>query len=234
VFLLDVMGGAGAMWGCLEIGGYRVNYPKNCHEVITYKKADGSMATFEGINGAWGIQYENCGNTYSESRIICAFVFFLCCMSWQRLIPSVHWTEHTHPQSCCGLNMEFLCRTFLLEVMGGAGALWGFSEICGRSGASLRLGWGDKYFGQNSFDFWRGWSLAVFILCFVRWVMIRFIPGPPDGWNGYEKKQPPQSIEMFSQFDDKEINTMQFDNTEINTMQFDNKEINSVIIDRKL
>jgi len=200
VFLLDVMGGAGAMWGCLEIGGYRVNYPPNCHDVTEYRKADGSMGTFQGINGAWGIQYDHCGNTYTESRIICAFVFVICAMSWQRLIPSLYYNQFPNSKPCCGWNLEFLTRTFLLEVMGGAGALWGFSEICGRSSFSLRLGWGDIYFGQKSFDFWRFCCLIVFILCLARWILIRFIPGPPDGWNGYVVKGP-KTAEMTSQSD---------------------------------
>jgi len=184
VFLLDVMGGAGAMWGCLEIAGYRVNYPKDCHEVQTYRKADYSVGTFEGVGGAWGIQYEYCGNTYSECRIICAFVFVLCALSWQRLVPAMYF-QVAPEKPFFGLNLEFYSRTFLLEVMGGAGALWGFSEICGRSSASLRLGWGDIYFGQRSFDFWRICCLITFILCSIRWVMLRLIPGPPDGWNNY-------------------------------------------------
>jgi len=195
VFLLDVMGGAGAMWGCLEIGGYRVNYPKDCHEVRTYRKADGSYGNFTGVGGAWGIQYEYCGNTYSESRIICAVVFFFCALSWQRLIPAMFF-QAAPEKPCFGLNLEFYTRTFLLEVMGGAGALWGFSEICGRSSASLRLGWDDIYFGQRSFDFWRICCLITFILCFARWTLIRFIPGPPDGWNGYDTHSRKSDLEM--------------------------------------
>jgi len=187
VFLLDVMGGAGAMWGCLEIAGYRVNYPADCHKPREYRKADYTTSTFVGVGGAWGIQFANCGNTYSECRIICAVVFVLCAMSWQRLIPAMHF-QVAPEQPCCGLNLEFFFRTFLLEVMGGAGALWGFSEICGRSSASLRLGWDDKYFGQRSFDFWRGCCLITFVLCFIRWVNLRLIPGPPDGWNNYVTK----------------------------------------------
>jgi len=169
VFLLDVMGGAGAMWGCLEIGGFRVNYPSNCDE---YQEELG----FQGIDNAWGPQYSSCGATYPESRIICAVVFVLCALSWQKCIP--------YGPSCCGRYAEFLLRTFLLEVMGGAGALWGFSEICGRSGHSLRLGWGDKYFGQKSFDFWRVMCTITFVLCLIRWLSIRVTRGPPLGWNG--------------------------------------------------
>jgi len=171
VFLLDVMGGAGAMWGCLEIGGYRVNYPTNCKDY-------NEELDFQRINGAWGPQYSFCGNTYMESRIICGVVFVICAMSWQKLFP--------YGPSFCGRNAEFLLRTFLLEVMGGAGALWGFSEICGRSGHSLRLGWGDKYFGQPSFDFWRICCAVTFFLCLIRWVSIRVLRGPPLGWNGHK------------------------------------------------
>jgi len=58
---------------------------------------------------------------------------------------------------------------FVLEVLGGAGALWGLSEILGPSGYSCRLGWGDMFFGQESFDFWRKWCLLLFVLCSGRW-----------------------------------------------------------------
>jgi len=208
VFLLDVMGGGGAMWGCLEIAGYRVNYPKNCHDVTIYRKADYTFANFTGINGAWGVQYNHCGNTYMESRIICAITFVLCGLSWQRLIPAMFF-QAAPEKPCFGLNLEFYTRTFLLEIMGGAGALWGFSEICGRSSASLRLGWGDIYFGQNSFDFWRAWCLAVFILCFYRWMVLRFLPGPPPGWNGYTgKTTQPTNIELTAYIEEqKKVDT---------------------------
>merc|ERR1719283_842411 len=51
VFLLDVMGGAGAMWGCLEIAGYRVNYPDNCQVKEVFP---------DGIDDAWGPQFSYC------------------------------------------------------------------------------------------------------------------------------------------------------------------------------
>jgi len=184
VFLLDVMGGAGAMWGCLEIAGYRVHYPSNCHEVQVRAWGD-----FQGIGNAWGPQYESCANTIVNSRYICAAVFVLCAMSWQKLIPS--------GPSCLGTYAEFLLRTFLLEVMGGAGALWGFSEICGRDGHSLRLSWGDIYFGQESCDLWRILCSITFLLCFIRWLIIRVQRGPPAGWNGHKISESERdSVEM--------------------------------------
>jgi len=186
VFLLDVMGGAGAMWGCLEIAGYRVHYPKDCHDV-----QERDWGSFQGVGNAWGIQYSHCGNTIVNSRYICMVVFVLCAMSWQKLIPS--------GSSWCGKNAEFLLRTFLLEVMGGAGALWGFSEICGRAGHSLRLSWGDIYFGQESCDFWRILCLITFLLCLVRWLIIRVKRGPPPGWNGHKVDKPGLASTEFNE-----------------------------------
>ena len=73
-----------------------------------------------------------------------------------------------------------LVSTFVLDVCGGAGALWGASEVAGPAGNSLRLGWGDEKFGQESFDFWRVLCSIVFLLCFVRWVCQHFLyPGDP-------------------------------------------------------
>lgn len=165
VFLLDVLGGAGAMWGCLEIGGYRSNYPVNCHDIT-----DSPQGRFQGIGGSWGPpgQYESCAATFHDSRIVCAPIFILCWMAWQKVIVG---------------NASFYLRTYLLQVMGGAGALWGFSEICGEAGDSLRYGWGDVYFGQKSFDYWRVCCGVVFIFCNIRWICVCLIPGPPEGWN---------------------------------------------------
>lgn len=42
LFVLQVLGGAGAWWGVSEIAGLRVNYPADCH---------GSK--YDGVDGAW-------------------------------------------------------------------------------------------------------------------------------------------------------------------------------------
>lgn len=166
VFLLDVLGGAGAMWGCLEIAGYRANYPANCHDVDVVSP----QGTFTGIGGSWGPpgRYDECAATFPQSRIVCAPVFILCWLAWQKLLVG---------------DVTFYLRTFLLQVMGGAGALWGFSEICGKAGDSFRYGWGDIYYGQKSFDFWRVCCGITFVACTIRWIFVCAIPGPPADWN---------------------------------------------------
>ena len=69
-------------------------------------------------------------------------------------------------------RMSIWCvSTFVLEVMGGAGALWGAAEVVGSSGHSLRRGWGDEHFGQPSFDLWRYLCAVTFALCLVRWAL---------------------------------------------------------------
>merc|ERR1711879_590017 len=61
-----------------------------------------------------------------------------------------------------------------MGVAGGAGAVWGVSEVAGPSGYSLRLGWGDHKFGQRSYDQWRWPCGVVFLLCFLRWACVRY------------------------------------------------------------
>ena len=46
--------------------------------------------------------------------------------------------------------------TFLLNVMGGCGAVWGYSEA-----AAVRA-------GENN-DWWRVWSVVVGVLCAIHW-----------------------------------------------------------------
>ncbi|KAK7241048.1 hypothetical protein SO694_00053052 [Aureococcus anophagefferens] len=65
--------------------------------------------------------------------------------------------------------------TFVLDVGGGAGALWGAAEVC-----YLRRGWGDARYGQPSFDFWRYWCAATFVLCFGRWATSELAPPQKD------------------------------------------------------
>ena len=69
---------------------------------------------------------------------------------------------------CCAYRCA---TTFVLEVMGGAASLWSAGEMAGPAGRSLRRGWGDHHFGQPSSEIWRCLCLAVFVLCFVRWLV---------------------------------------------------------------
>ena len=143
-FLLEVLGGAGAVWGVLEICGYRVNYPRDCH-------------TQGGVGDAWAPGYGACANTYATSRVLTlvALVWFI--MRWKKVeLPIVVGRETWSDGPPLG--------TFVLEVCGGAGAVWGSSEV-----ATLRKGWGDRLYGQPSFDFWRVCCAITFALCFVRW-----------------------------------------------------------------
>lgn len=171
-FLLEVVGGTSAMWGVLEIVGVRVNYPDNCHDsqvfgggwLLGVSRAEAN--TFHGINGAWGPGYETCSNTYWQCRLVCLIVLVWMLLRWS--------SASTQGGRIAMFN--FYCGTFLLEVLGGAGALWGFAEVAGPGGASARLGWGDIFYGQRSFDFWRRWCGLIFLLCLVRWITTRVIP----------------------------------------------------------
>lgn len=153
--VLQVFGGVGAAWGMLEMLGLRTNYPVNCHQP---QVAEG--ATFTGIAAAWGPGFSTCRNTYPESRIFCSFVGLWMLLRFAGYLPT----------GAAG-RFEANLTTFLLEVCGGAGALWGVTEVAGPAGYSLRLGWGDKNFGQPSFDFWRIFCAATFMLCGVRVLM---------------------------------------------------------------
>jgi hypothetical protein len=108
--------------------------------------------------------------------IVSFFVYFAVWWSRQRI-------ELWHTMSARWRTALQLFSTFVLEVMGGAGAVWGASEIAGPAGYSLRLGWGDTHFGQPSFDFWRIWCAVVFGLCLVRWARTQLMqlrkPQPP-------------------------------------------------------
>jgi len=66
--LLQVVGGAGAVWGILEIVGLRVNYPASCMEMQPWGNSS--------VGGAWAPGYSTCRNTFTECRIITG-VFFL-------------------------------------------------------------------------------------------------------------------------------------------------------------
>eukprot|EP01065_Artemidia_motanka_P043499 TRINITY_DN6036_c2_g2_i2.p1 TRINITY_DN6036_c2_g2~~TRINITY_DN6036_c2_g2_i2.p1 ORF type:complete len:255 (+),score=37.76 TRINITY_DN6036_c2_g2_i2:102-866(+) len=156
-FVLEVLGGCGAMWGILEIVGLRVNYPSDCH----IPRTTGRHGSFQGVDGAWAPGYGSCRNTYFESRLVCMVFLIYFGLRWGNLLPSGRKFK----------TADRMLGTFILEVVGGAGAVWGVSEVCGPAGKSLRLGWGDKYFGQPSFDVWRIVCGGVLLLCALRWVL---------------------------------------------------------------
>jgi hypothetical protein len=151
--------------------GLRVNYPEDCHA-----EQLGSTGPYTGTGNAWAPGYETCQNTLLPWRLACVVVFFAFFFRWQ--------SDNLHvilPQACVSKAdtrlvtfIKFLhlhVCTFVLEVLGGAGAVWGASEIVGPAGHSLRLGWGDEGFGQESFDSWRWICLATFSTCLLRWAM---------------------------------------------------------------
>jgi len=162
--LLEVFGASGAIWGVAEIVGLRVNYPSNCHE--PQFGSTGAMLNhvstgiFVGPGKAWAPGYIACRNTCTFWRAACAIVFFAFLFRWNRFVPQ-------HPLARL---VDLHGATFVLDVLGGVGAVWGCSEVFGPGGYSLRLGWGDINFGQPSFDFWRIVSAFVFVVCLWSWV----------------------------------------------------------------
>ena len=164
-FLLQVCGAAGAIWGVAEILGLRVNYPLNCHE-----PQQGNTGTFfnhvltgefTGPGRSWAPGYGTCQNTYLLWRVLCGVVFLLFLCRWNRLVP----------RNAVVKFLDLHVATFVLDVLGGAGAIWGCSEVFGPGGHSLRLGWGDVNFGQPTFDFWRIACSPIFCLCLFAWAL---------------------------------------------------------------
>jgi len=157
-FLLQVLGAAGAIWGIAEILGLRVNYPEQCKGLQVYDgfgaPASLDAGVFEGPGDSWSPFFESCGNTYLHWRVVCSVVFLLFVARWNRIVP----------KGRVGVILDIHVATFVLDVVGGAGAIWGVSEV-----ATLRLGWGDLYFGQPSFDFWRIACAPFFMICLFAW-----------------------------------------------------------------
>lgn len=163
-FLLQVCGAAGAIWGAAEMLGLRINYPEDCHE-----EQQSLGGPFVGPGNAWAPGYDTCQNTYQFWTYVCGVVFVIFFVRWNGDFPK--WLKSGNQRRSIFHFFHLHVCTFVLEVMGGAGAVWGASEIIGPSGSSLRLGWGDKNYGQESFDFWRWVCLVTFCLCFLRWAM---------------------------------------------------------------
>eukprot|EP00927_Polykrikos_kofoidii_P058493 TRINITY_DN5303_c0_g1_i2.p2 TRINITY_DN5303_c0_g1~~TRINITY_DN5303_c0_g1_i2.p2 ORF type:complete len:310 (-),score=39.73 TRINITY_DN5303_c0_g1_i2:403-1269(-) len=157
-FLLQVLGAAGAIWGIAEICGLRVNYPEHCQDFQSYDGFGGparpDAGVFQGSGESWSPGYDSCSNTYTFWRSVCTVVFLVFLLRWNQLVPKG------------GLSraLDTHAATFVLDVVGGAGAVWGASEIL-----TLRLGWGDVYFGQPSFDIWRCVCAPFFLICLFSW-----------------------------------------------------------------
>lgn len=160
-FLLQVLGGAGAVWGFTEILGVRTNYPPDCHDPFKYN----------GIGSAWGPGYATCQNTYKQWRFITMFFFYWFFLWWQDIhllfLRALPFKGREIVKRFC-----VIFSTFILQVIGAAGAVWGVAEVFGSQGHSLRLGWGQTHFGQETYDYWRYWAAVTFLLFLVRWVVV--------------------------------------------------------------
>ena len=79
------------------------------------------------------------------------------CLNRAKLSKREQFTLITHP-AFFGLLQEFVAK-LVLEVFGGGGAMWGFSEVCG-----LRTK------RPESIHFWRSVSITVAALFCLRWL----------------------------------------------------------------
>ena len=181
-FVLEVLGGAGACWGLLEMLGLRTNYPAvTCHDTKRYPG---------GAGNAWAPGFAHCQGTYFECRIVTGAFFLIFLGDWVRAqvqasgLVAQKTTKAGRPRSVLSnvldsggrrqpwqqalLTLLRLGKVFTLEVVGAAGAVWGCAEVAGTSGHSLRLGWGDRFFGQPSFDQWRIVCALTFALFLMR------------------------------------------------------------------
>ena len=168
IFLLEVLGGAGAVWGASEIVGLRTKYPLDCHE-----------APFNGVGDETNFfhpGFDSCSNTYLLWRVITCIILFLF-FSRYVIMSKEGYNRQRQPLLGGSINgstntdsavreIERLVSTFVLEVLGGCGAVWGASEIVG-----LRKGWSDEYFGQPSMQWWRFWVMPpTFLFCLCMWM----------------------------------------------------------------
>ena len=145
-FLLTVMGGVGAVWGTSEIAGLRLNYPSDCQRIP--------------VHAYWAPGYATCSNTYLFWRIFCCFIAIFFFIFWQR-------NEMLATRSCMRSRPTEILSSFVLDVMGAAGAVWGSAEVF-----FLRAGWTDSHFGQDSFCTWRLVCIPVLLLALLRWCII--------------------------------------------------------------
>ena len=168
------------MWGFVELLGLRVHYPETCQgqQLVSIFDDDalGPITTpwFVGVDGAWAPGFETCRNTEILWRRVChiLFAYFFICWAMDEE-KSAEPPASTYKRSLQRLNT--LVKTFALDVLGGAAAVWGCSEVVGTSGGhTLRLSWDDEYFGQPSFDRWRIICGGVYAFCLIRWSYVSF------------------------------------------------------------
>ena len=148
-------------------------YPPDCHD-----------PTYGGVGGAWAPGYSICRNTTQACRWAAAVALLLFGSRWLvgrlRTLPAGGRSRRqsqsqmdrpgaTAPVVAAAAAAVQCAASFVLEAVGGAGALWGAAEVARTSGSSLRLGWADEHFGQLSFDAWRPWCGGTFALCLARW-----------------------------------------------------------------
>lgn len=168
-FTLEVLGGAGSVWGCSEILGLRTNYPKDC-------QTSTEMAT-----ALFSPGFSNCENTYPLWRSITIgflCLFFIRFASLNRKTNTVAkkisgtvvdrnmFTDFNNKFCMVAKTTEQYISTFILEVMGGCGSCWAAAEVL-----YLRKGWSDANFGQPSFNWWRVYVMpVVFIFCLSMWI----------------------------------------------------------------
>lgn len=160
-FLLEVLGGVGAIWGSSEICGLRTAYPPDCQDTSLY---------LGGAGESWSPGFEDCKDSNKLWRIFC--VFFLCYffLWWGRFDFAV-----TRGMTEAKMKEYILYRfldgfsSFILEVLGACGALWGLAEVL-----RIRGGWSDEYFGQPDFDVWRIVSAIIFPIFMVFWRIKHF------------------------------------------------------------
>eukprot|EP00940_MAST-03C_sp_MAST-3C-sp2_P002109 g2109.t1 len=143
-FVLDVLGSGGAVWGVAEIVGLRTRYPSDC--------------SIESVKGAWAPGYNECRNSYTLWRFISWTVVAIFACDW-----IARWCGVSRAQILPRFRAAgTVVKRFVLEVLGGAGAIWGVAEI-----VYLRDGWASSHYGQPSFDIWRVPAAITFVLCFV-------------------------------------------------------------------
>lgn len=92
-------------------------------------------------------RYAACRNTCAGWRGACLLALPAFWAWWRR--EGWGWRRWQARHRAAGLAVG-LAASFVLDVMGGAGALWGAAEVAGRAGHSLRAGWADEHFGQPS------------------------------------------------------------------------------------
>lgn len=161
--VLEVLGSGGAIWGVAEIIGLRTRYPSRCGSVMNVTDDDDDA--WQGVDGAWAPGYDSCRDTYTLWRVVSWTVVFVFACHWT--IQTWYGTSKTPDSLSMSTDVSpelrhvgLLAKHFTLDVLGGAGAVWGVAEVC-----YLREGWASPHFGQRSFDIWRVPTGIAFVFC---------------------------------------------------------------------